>query len=76
MLSVLNDRIEKTGSYVCGTQMTVVDVLFYCEISTILRLSLGKLDLGNTNPHLNEWFKRMQTVPGMADLDKELVDIV
>jgi glutathione S-transferase len=77
LLSVLDKKLEKTGSYVCGDQMTVVDVLFYCEISTVLSLTLKSEDeLGANNPNINTWYLRMKTVPGMAELDNELADIV
>ena len=57
--------------------MTVVDVLFYCEISTILALTLKKdEDLGANNPNINTWYLKMKAVNGMAELDKELADIV
>jgi hypothetical protein len=57
--------------------MSVVDVLFYCEISTILALTLkSDEDLGSNNPNINKWFLRMRHVDGMAELDKELADII
>lgn len=51
LLRVLDGQLVKTDQYICGAHMTVVDVLFYCEISTILALTLKKdEDLGANNP--------------------------
>jgi hypothetical protein len=57
--------------------MSVVDVLFYCEISTILALTLRSgEDLGTNNPNINKWYLRMKGVTGMKELDHELAEIV
>ena len=57
--------------------MTVVDVLFYCEISTILALTLkSEEDLGANNPNINKWFLRMKHVDGLNELDQELNNII
>jgi len=57
--------------------MTVVDVLFYSEISTILALTLKSGDdLGTNNPNINKWHLRMRAVPGMAEMDHELDEII
>ncbi len=57
--------------------MTVIDIVLYCEISTILALTLKKDDnLATNNPHINKWYLRMKGVNGMADLDRELAEIV
>ena len=74
---MLDGQLGKTGAYVCGDQMTVVDVLFYCEISTILSLTLKSgEDLGGNNPNINKWYLRMKGVEGMHKLDEELAEIV
>jgi hypothetical protein len=57
--------------------MTVVDVLFYCEISTILSLTLkSDEDLAANNPNINKWYLRMKAVNGMSELDGKLTEIV
>ncbi len=38
LLNALDKQIEKTGGYICGQSMTVVDLLIYCEIATLLTL--------------------------------------
>ena len=77
LLSVLDGQLGKTGSYVCGDHMTVVDVLFYCEISTILSLTLKTDDdLAVNNPNINKWYLRMKAVNGMSELDTKLAEIV
>lgn len=55
LLHVLDDQIKKTGcQYICGAEMTVVDVLFYSEISTILSLTQKSGDdLATNNPNIN-----------------------
>jgi len=76
ILNILDKQLESTHGFVCGKSMTIVDVLFYCEISTILSLSHGKTDLGADNHALNTWFHTMKATKGMAALDGELSDIV
>ena len=57
--------------------MTVVDVVFYCEISTILALTMKTDDdLASNNPYINKWYLEMKAVKGMAELDRELAEIV
>jgi glutathione S-transferase len=74
---VLDKQLEKTGAFICGDQMSVVDVLFYCEISTILALTLkSDEDLGANNPNINKWYLRMKHVDGMSELDHELGEII
>ena len=74
---MLDQELQKTNDFICGNHMTVVDIVLYCEISTILALTLKKDDdLATNNPHINKWYLRMKAVNGMADLDKELAEIV
>ena len=57
--------------------MTVVDVVFYCEISTILALTMKNDDhLASNNPNINRWYLEMKAVKGMANLDSKLAEIV
>lgn len=77
ILSVLNGQLGKTNAFVCGDQMSVVDVLFYCEISTIFSLTLkSEEEMGANNPNINRWYLRMKGVNGMNELDHELAEIV
>ncbi len=77
ILSVLDEKLQKTGNYICGTEMTVVDVLIYSEISTIFALTLKSAeDLGANNPNISKWYQKMKSAPGMAELDHELQEIV
>jgi glutathione S-transferase len=57
--------------------MTVVDVLFYCEIANILSLTLkAEENLSQNNPHINDWYQRIKALPSIQALDKELASIV
>jgi glutathione S-transferase len=77
VLSVLDTQLGKSGAFICGDGMTVVDVLLYCEISTILALtSKSEGDLRNNNPNIHKWFLRMRQVDSLNDLDKELTNII
>jgi len=77
ILSVLDKKLGEQGPYICGEKVTVVDVLFYCEISTILMLTLkSDDDLGSNNPNINKWFNLMKHTEGMTELDHELAEII
>lgn len=77
VLDVLNTKLGSTGAFVCGQTMTVVDVVLYCEIATILALTLKSEDeLSQNNQLIYKWVLRMKAVEGMAPLDAELQAII
>ena len=78
ILDALNTQIQKSGLFVCGSHLTVVDIVFYCEIATIMALTnpADGAQLISAMPHIHEWQQRVSAVEGMADLDKKLQAIV
>lgn len=54
LLPILNNQLEGK-SFFCGQDITIADMQYYCEISTILQLT--KKELSETEfPHLSRWF--------------------
>ena len=76
LLSALNGPLSRTGKYICGSTPTVVDILFYCEISTIIALTRSGENLGEHNRNVTEWFKRMKTIEGLPKLDSEMSELI
>ncbi len=38
LLFTLEKQLNHTGAYICGNALTVVDLVIYCEIATILAI--------------------------------------
>lgn len=77
ILSVLNDKLKQSNAYICGELMSVVDILIYSEISTILALTLkSEEEIAANHPEIDKWIKRMKQVDGIKDLDHELEEII
>jgi glutathione S-transferase len=70
------DQQLKNKKYFCGDEVTVADLQYYNEISTVVNLT--KKDLDETEyPNLSIWFnERMSQIPDIMILDKKLRDII
>lgn len=60
--------------FFCGEELTLVDIMYYNEISTILKMTKKEIDEKEL-PNLKSWFDRMAALPEMIELDKKLKTI-
>lgn len=74
ILPKLNE-VLKNKSYMCGDEMTIVDLQYYNEIVTITLLTKKEL-AADEFPNLAPWFQRMSKVPETMDTDKRLKEVV
>ena len=61
--------------YVLGEDITVIDILYYNEINTIIKL-LGKPLSPEEFPHLEPWFNRLSTNPEFLSTDAEFENVL
>ena len=70
LLPALNTKLKEAGKFFCG-ELTVADLTYYFEISTILLLSVKEIKQ-NEMPNLHEWFytSMRKETPCLKDLDQ------
>jgi len=70
------DHQLASKKYMCGEDITVIDLQYYNEIVTILQLLRFEL-VDSEFPHLAPWFnERMRKLPEMVELDGRLRRVV
>lgn len=70
------DRELQNKKYFGGDDITVADIQYYNEISTIVNLTKKDL-LESELPNLAQWFNdRMSQLPDLIGLDKKLKEII
>ena len=70
LLPALNTKLKESGKYFCG-DLSVADLTYYFELSTILLLSVREIKQTEM-PNLHQWFyttMRKET-PGLKELDQ------
>ena len=75
----LLDALDKqlvNKKYFCGAEMTVADLIYYSEISTIVSITRSGLR-PDEYPNLATWFNdKMSTIPEIMELDKKLKEVI
>ena len=77
LLPTIDKQLAKSQQpFICGENITVVDLMYYNEIVTILMLTKTELT-ESKYPHLAVWFNQnMRNVPELLKLDKQLMEVV
>jgi len=66
VLTRLNALFDKGNFLISAVEPTVIDIMFYNEVSTILLLTrLGDKNFKHQYPHVTTWINSMQ---GMTEL--------
>lgn len=75
LLPSLDKQLENK-KYFCGNDLTIADIQYYCEISTLVHLKKRELT-AEAFPNLAPWFnERVSKQADIIALDKRLKDIV
>lgn len=69
------DKQVENKTFFCGEDISIADIQYYCEISTILNLLKKDLD-EQTYPNLSRWSERCSSIPEIANNDAKLRDII
>lgn len=77
LLPTIDKQLAKSDQpYICGDNITVVDLMYYNELVTILMLTKTELT-ESKYPKLAVWFnQRMRSVPELVKLDKQLMVVI
>lgn len=75
LLPSLDKQVENKRFF-CGDDITIADIQYYCEISTILNLTKKDLDEAQY-PSLSQWYtQRCSVLPEIINSDKKLREII
>lgn len=70
------DKQLENKRFFCGEDITIADIQYYCEISTIVALTKKEIS-ANEYPNLAVWYnEKISKYPDMMNLDKKLKEIV
>lgn len=70
------DKQLENKKFFCGEDITIADIQYYCEISTIVALTKKEISSGEY-PNLSIWYnEKMSKLPDMMNLDRKLKEIV
>jgi len=39
ILTTLEDNLANTNAYICGPSISIVDIIIYCELVTVMKLT-------------------------------------
>ena len=74
LLPSLDKQVENK-KFFCGDDITIADIQYYCEISTLLALTKKELDEGQY-PNLGRWYQISSQIPEITQTDKKLKEII
>jgi len=70
------DKQLENKRYFCGEDVSIADIQYFCEISTIANLT--KKDLNQSDyPNLAVWYnERLSQIPEIDSVDRKLKEII
>lgn len=75
LLPSLDKQLEKK-EFFCSDEITIADIQYYCEISTILKITKRELSDGDF-PNLALWYNdRLSQIPEIQQLDAKLNEVL
>ena len=69
------DKLLRGKVYIINEEPSVIDILYYNEISTITKLTKRSLDNEKT-PELFTWYNNMSRIRELEDSDKKLEAVI
>jgi glutathione S-transferase len=70
------DKQLENKRFFCGEDITIADIQYYCEISTIVALTKKEISAGEY-PNLAVWYnEKLSKLPDIDNLERRLKDIV
>ena len=75
LLPSLDKQLEGKNFF-CGNDVTIADIQYYCEISTIVNLTKREINAADC-PNLAEWYNvRLSQMPDISRQDAKLKEII
>ncbi len=75
LLPSLDKQLENK-KYFCGDEITIADIQYYSEISTLINLTKKELS-ESEYPNLNAWYnERCSSTPEIAAMDRKLKEVI
>jgi glutathione S-transferase len=78
ILTTLEDNLGKTNAYICGSSISLVDIVIYCELVTVMKLTqqtgedLKQRGLNETH----RWFTKLGEFPCFQEGNEELQKVI
>ena len=74
---ILNKLEEKLSrqKYLTGEKLTIIDIMFYCEIVTILKMYNKEVPRDQC-ACLHEWFETLSKNPALMEMDNHLASVL
>jgi len=75
LLPALDKKLRDSGHKYFGIVLSIADITYYCEISTILLLGAREINKGEM-PHLHEWYytSMHESSHDLKELDQLFLD--
>ncbi len=74
ILPKLEEKLAEQD-FICGEDMTIVDIQYYNELMTAFTLMDKTIDK-ETFPKLKQWYRRMRKTPEIKQTDKKFQEIL
>ena len=75
LLPSLDKQLENK-KYFCGDEITIADIQYYSEISTLINLTRKELS-DSEYPNLHSWYnERCSQTPEIAAMDRKLKEVI
>jgi glutathione S-transferase len=78
ILTTLEDNLAKTNAFICGSSISIVDIIIYCELVTVLKLTQQtEADLKHRG--FNEtlrWYAKLGQFPCFHEGNEELQKVI
>ena len=78
ILTTLEDNLGKTNAYICGSTISLVDIVIYCELVTVMKLTqqtgedLKQRGLNETH----RWYTKLGEFPCFQEDNVELQKVI
>jgi glutathione S-transferase len=78
ILTTLEENLAKTNAYICGSSMSIVDIIIYCELVTVMKLT-QQTEEELKNRGLKEtlrWYTKLGQFPCFHEGNDELQKVI
>ena len=69
------DKKLQRYDYLCGEDYTVIDIVIYNELMTVMTLHRRTLE-SREMPNMFSWFKKMSGIPEIIEIDRKFRDVL
>ena len=78
ILTTLEDNLGKTNAYICGSTISLVDIVIYCELITVMILTEQTFQYLNQRGfhEIHRWGMKLGEFPCFHEDGKELLKVI